>query len=684
MSYPKHRNSKSTRGGNRGQRYHRPSSSPPLQGNNFVNIDDGFGNGDIYANKAIVYHVTSNLGEIARIVVRNGDIYEGILKAVSPKFDCTLGEAHLIPQRKPANGLIEDERVLPNRDRLISNLLIALKDIVTVNITKSDEPDSAIDSFTDEAIAGSKHTNGQAIERPLEKWVPQEGDPRVGGGLEDNIKVNGWSADEMFKTNQEKFGVTSTYSETLEQYTMPLPKDSTREMELRAEQTAREIEQSYGHSHRQEVDSGRTEEETFASVIRPKTTALASLPTNSPPVTSVAERQEVAVNSNSPCSTPDNCGTSRSVALSSTADSRVGNESKVLSNEDASSGRSPVMNEAIKDLKEFSSNFKLAKPKKVKEVPAEPETAEQALSSSSKTPPPETVKAGESKTSQSPEDSILAKSKLNPLAKEFKCTPKSQKPTPSPQSAQFVPVVPAQPFSPTSMRPPSVPGASPYSQQVVMVAPQQFPQMYRGKGPYNKAARNQSYGGREQGESPPFISAAAATGSPIIAQGGSFPTPIYQMSPQVAYVPSPAGMVPQQMMQQYVTVPAGHHPPRFIAPVSSPGGGAAVPMSQGYQDGAHVPVYVAGNMSALPGAGTPTGQPQPSPSQQGQFIFASPVPPIPGQPQAAGPHQGQVTPGPAQFTQQPLVYIPNASVSSSGASGGVTYISGTYPGDRIP
>ena len=83
-------------------------------------------------------------------------------------------------------------------------------------------------------------------------------------------------------------------------------------------------------------------------------------------------------------------------------------------------------------------------------------------------------------------------------------------------------------------------------------------------------------------------------------------------------------------------------------------------------------------MSALPGAGTPTGQPQPSPSQQGQFIFASPVPPIPGQPQAAGPHQGQVTPGPAQFTQQPLVYIPNASVSSSGASGGVTYISGNY------
>lgn len=69
------------------------------------------------------------------------------------------------------------------------------------------------------------------------------------------------------------------------------------------------------------------------------------------------------------------------------------------------------------------------------------------------------------------------------------------------------------------------------------------------------AARGQSYGGREQGESPPFISAAAATGSPIIAPGvGTFsPQQVYQIPSQpVAYVQSPAAMVPspQQMMQQ--------------------------------------------------------------------------------------------------------------------------------------
>lgn len=33
---------------------------------------------------------------------------------------------------------------------------------------------------------------------------------------------NGWSADEMFKTNQEKFGVTSTYNDDLHQYTLVL------------------------------------------------------------------------------------------------------------------------------------------------------------------------------------------------------------------------------------------------------------------------------------------------------------------------------------------------------------------------------------------------------------------------------------------------------------------------------
>lgn len=91
---------------------------------------------------------------------------------------------------------------------------------------------------------------------------------------------------------------------------------------------------------------------------------------------------------------------------------------------------------------------------------------------------------------------------------------------------------------------------------------------------------------------------------------------------------------------------------------------------------------VTGNMAAMQGAGTLQGQPQPSPSQQGQFIF-TPVPQMPpGQPPATGPHQGQVTPG--QFGQSPLVYLPqvtpNASVPTS-ASSSVSYMPGKwFPG----
>ena len=62
------------------------------------------------------------------------------------------------------------------------------------------------------------------------------------------------------------------------------------------------------------------------------------------------------------------------------------------------------------------------------------------------------------------------------------------------------------------------------------------------------AGRGQGYAVRDQ-ESPPFISAAAATGSPIIAPGGTYPPQVYQLPP-IAYVQSTGGMATQPMVQQ--------------------------------------------------------------------------------------------------------------------------------------
>lgn len=43
------------------------------------------------------------------------------------------------------------------------------------------------------------------------------------------------------------------------------------------------LKQSRGHIRRQEVDSGRSEEEAFAAVIRPQTTSTASKTSQAPP-----------------------------------------------------------------------------------------------------------------------------------------------------------------------------------------------------------------------------------------------------------------------------------------------------------------------------------------------------------------------------------------------------------------
>ncbi|KAJ7386151.1 hypothetical protein OS493_012498 [Desmophyllum pertusum] len=136
------------------------------------------------------------------------------------------------------------------------------------------------------------------------------------------------------------------------------------------------------------------------------------------------------------------------------------------------------------------------------------------------------------------------------------------------------------PFLPTPIRAPVPSNPFPHPQQLMMVSPQQFnAYVYRGKQPFNKPARSQTYGGCEQGHSPPFISAAAATGSPIIAPGGTFPQQVYPIPSHqpVAYVQSPAGMVPQQIMQQGQATPCPAQSPLVYIPQVAPN--ASVPTS---------------------------------------------------------------------------------------------------------
>lgn len=84
---------------------------------------------------------------------------------------------------------------------------------------------------------------------------------------------NGWDPNEMFKFNEENYGVKTTYDSSLSSYTVPLEKDNSeefRQRELRAAQLAREIESSPQYRLRiaMENDDGRTEEEKHSAVQR--------------------------------------------------------------------------------------------------------------------------------------------------------------------------------------------------------------------------------------------------------------------------------------------------------------------------------------------------------------------------------------------------------------------------------
>uniref|UniRef100_A0A673KIS7 Ataxin-2-like n=1 Tax=Sinocyclocheilus rhinocerous TaxID=307959 RepID=A0A673KIS7_9TELE len=191
---------------------------------------------------------------------------------VSPNCDIVLDAAH----RKSV-----EPNVGPRREDIVESIIFKSSDVMVIHFKDVDlnyakKGETFVKEMfvpynvTDSAV--SARLNGEHKEKDLEPW--DGGEQHTSGSMEslDTDLSNGWDPDEMFKYNEETYGVKSTYDSSLSSYTVPLERDNSEEFlkrEARASQLAEEIEASATYKARVALENDdRSEEEKYTAVVR--------------------------------------------------------------------------------------------------------------------------------------------------------------------------------------------------------------------------------------------------------------------------------------------------------------------------------------------------------------------------------------------------------------------------------
>uniref|UniRef100_A0A8C0VVW1 Sm domain-containing protein n=1 Tax=Castor canadensis TaxID=51338 RepID=A0A8C0VVW1_CASCN len=216
----------------------------------------------VYNNSRMLHFLTAVVGSTCDVKVKNGTTYEGIFKTLSSKFELAVDAVHR-KASEPAGG--------PRREDIVDTMVFKPSDVMLVHFRNVDFNYATKDKFTDSAIAMNSKVNGEHKEKVLQRW--EGGDSNSDDYDLESDMSNGWDPNEMFKFNEENYGVKTTYDSSLSSYTVPLEKDNSeefRQRELRAAQLAREIESSPQYRLRiaMENEDGRTEEEKHSAVQR--------------------------------------------------------------------------------------------------------------------------------------------------------------------------------------------------------------------------------------------------------------------------------------------------------------------------------------------------------------------------------------------------------------------------------
>ncbi|XP_042252739.1 ataxin-2-like protein [Thunnus maccoyii] len=218
----------------------------------------------VYNNARMLHFLTAVVGSTCDIRVKNGSVFEGIFKTLSSRCELAVDAVH---KRSEEEG---STSAPPRREDITDTMIFSPSDLVTMICRDVDLNYATKDTFTDTAISSTR-VNGEHKEKVLQRW--EGGDSNGESYNLDNDASNGWDANEMFRYNEVKYGVTSTYDSSLSMYTVPLERGNSevyRQREARAARLASEIESSPQYRHRVslENDDGKTEEDKYSAVVR--------------------------------------------------------------------------------------------------------------------------------------------------------------------------------------------------------------------------------------------------------------------------------------------------------------------------------------------------------------------------------------------------------------------------------
>uniref|UniRef100_A0A4W5MAV4 Ataxin 2 n=1 Tax=Hucho hucho TaxID=62062 RepID=A0A4W5MAV4_9TELE len=218
----------------------------------------------VYDDDGVIFFFSPHLqGTNCELKVKNGMVYDGVFKTYSPECDLVLDAAN-IKSPGPSVGLRQED--------LVDSIIFKASDVVVVHFRDVDFNFARKDNFTDTAVGG--RINGEHKEKDLEPWDGGRQQHMVSGSLEslDTDVSNGWDPNDMFKYNEEQYGIKSTYDSSLSTYTVALERDNSEEFlkrEARAAQLAEEIEASSTYKSRVALEHDeRSEEEKYTAVVR--------------------------------------------------------------------------------------------------------------------------------------------------------------------------------------------------------------------------------------------------------------------------------------------------------------------------------------------------------------------------------------------------------------------------------